>query len=97
MTVKHWIAFAYLIIVSPPLIAQTASPGAKKEREQAAPAQSPQEWQRKYDMALKYPSLEDFYDAMKQEAASKPKALLPDRSGILLVRSALNVFAKNWG
>jgi hypothetical protein len=79
---KLCIVFAFLAITSPPPIAQTASPGAKRRREQAVPAQSPEEWQRKYDMALKYHSLEDFYNAMKQEAASKPKVPLPDWSAI---------------
>jgi len=79
---KQWIVLASLIVVSPPLIAQTASPGANRETGQAAPTQSPEEWQRKYDIASKYRSLEDFYNAMKQEAASKPKGPLPDWSGI---------------
>jgi hypothetical protein len=78
---KHWIALASLIIVSQPLLAQTSVPGAEKETSQAAP-QSPEEWQRKYDMASKYRNLEDFYNALKQEAAKKPKAPLPDWSGI---------------
>jgi hypothetical protein len=79
---KQWIVVTSLIVVSPPLFAQTASHGAKREMGQAAPTQSPGEWQRKYDMAVKYHSLEDFYNALKQEAAGKPKLPLPDWSGI---------------
>lgn len=77
---KPSLMFAFLAVVAPPALrAQTASPGAKQG---GVPTQSPAEWQRKHDMALKYRSLEDFYNAMKKEAAGKPKAPLPDWSGI---------------
>ena len=72
-------ASAFLLIATPLLIAQTAPPGAQQR---AAPAQSAADWQRKHYMALKYHSLEDFYNALKKDAANKPKALLPDWSGI---------------
>lgn len=76
---KQCAASAFLLIATPLLIAQTAPPGAQQG---AAPAQSAADWQRKHDMALKYHSLEDFYNALKKDAANKPKALLPDWSGI---------------
>ena len=79
---KLWIVFSCLIIQSTPLIAQSASPSAQRERAAPRPKQSPAEWQRKHDMALQYHSLADFYAAMKKEAASKPQAPLPDWSGI---------------
>lgn len=75
---KQSFVFAFLVIASPVLAAQTAPPRAQ----QGAQAQSAAEWQRKHDMALKYHSLADFYNAMKKEAASHPKAALPDWSGI---------------
>jgi hypothetical protein len=76
---KQCAVSAFLLIATPLLIAQTAPPGAQQG---AAPAQSAADWQRKHDMALKYHSLEDFYNALKKDAANKPKALLPDWSGI---------------
>src|SRR5712691_8692380 len=79
---KHWIVFAFVAIASPPLIAQTVPQGAQQGGVPQAPPQSAAEWQRKHDMALKYKSLADFYNAMKKEAASKPRAQLPDWSGI---------------
>ena len=75
---KQSLVFAFLVVASPVLAAQTAPPRAQ----QGAQAQSAVEWQRKHDMALKYRSLEDFYNAMKQEDASHPKAPLPDWSGV---------------
>ena len=79
---KRWIVFSCLIIQSAPLIAQSVPPSAQRGPAAAPPKQSPGEWQRKHDMALQYHSLADFYAAMKKEAASKPKAPLPDWSGI---------------
>src|SRR5258708_10320525 len=79
---KLWIVFSFLIIQSSPLIAQSAPPPAQRGPAAAPPKQSPAEWQRKHDMALQYHSLADFYAAMKKEAASKPRAPLPDWSGI---------------
>jgi hypothetical protein len=76
---KQCAASAFLLIATPLLIAQTAPPRAQQG---AAPAQSAADWQRKHDLALKYPSLEDFYDALKKDAASKPRAPLPEWSGI---------------
>jgi len=76
---KQCAASAFLLIATPLLIAQTAPPRAQQG---AAPPQSAADWQRKHDMALKYHSLEDFYNALKKDAANKPKALLPDWSGI---------------
>jgi hypothetical protein len=76
---KQCAASAFLLIATPLLIAQTAPPGAQKG---AAPAQSAADWQRKHDMALKYHGLEDFYNALKKDAANKPRALLPDWLGI---------------
>lgn len=78
---KQCIALAFLASASP-LLAQTAPPGAKQGGAPATPVQSAAEWQRKHDMALKYRSLEDFYNAMKKDAASKPRPPLPDWSGI---------------
>jgi hypothetical protein len=75
---KQCAASAFLLIATPLLIAQTAPPRAQ----QAAPPQSAVDWQRKHDMALKYQSLEDFYNALKKDAANKPKTLSPDWSGI---------------
>jgi len=79
---KQWIVLAFLVIGSPLLMAQTAPVGARQRGAPRPPAQSAAEWQRKHDMALKYGSLEDFYNALKKEAAGKPKASLPDWSGI---------------
>jgi hypothetical protein len=79
---KQSIVFAFLLIASPLLIAQTAPPGAQQGGAPAGPMQSTADWQRKHDTALKYRSLADFYAALKKEAASKPKAPLPDWSGI---------------
>jgi hypothetical protein len=76
---KQCAASAFLLIATPLLIAQTAPPRAQQG---PAPAQSAADWQRKHDIALKYHSLEEFYDALKKDAASKPRALLPDWSGI---------------
>jgi hypothetical protein len=76
---KQCAAFAFLLFATPLLIAQTAPPRAQQG---AAPAQSAADWQRKHDMALRYRSLEDFYDALKKDVASKPRAPLPDWSGI---------------
>lgn len=76
---KQTIVFALLISASPLLMAQTARPGAAQA---GAPVQSAAEWQRKHDMALKYHSLEDFYNALKKDVVNKPKAPLPDWSGI---------------
>jgi len=76
---KQCAASAFLLIATPLLIAQTAPPRAQQG---AAPPQSAADWQRKHDMALKYHSLEDFYNALKKDAANKPKTLLPDWSGI---------------
>ena len=76
---KQCAASAFMLIATPLLIAQTAPPGAQQR---TAPAQSAADWQRKHDMALKYHSLEDFYNALKKDAASKPRAPLPDWSGI---------------
>jgi hypothetical protein len=76
---KQCAASAFLLIATPLLIAQTVLPGAQQG---AAPAQSAADWQRKHDVALKYHSLEDFYNALKKDAASKPRAPLPDWSGI---------------
>src|SRR5260370_27702823 len=78
---KQWIVFAFLVIASPLLIAQTRGPG-NQQRVAPPPVQTAAEWQGRHDMALKYHSLEDFYNALKKEAASKPKAPLPDWSGI---------------
>jgi hypothetical protein len=75
---KQCAVSAFLLIATPLLIAQTAPPRAQ----QAAPPQSAADWQRKHDMAFKYHSLEDFYNALKKDAANKPKTLLPDWSGI---------------
>jgi hypothetical protein len=44
---KFWIVFAFLAIISLPLIAQTASPEAKRETGQAAPTRSPKEYTEK--------------------------------------------------
>ncbi len=79
---KQWIVLAFVAIASPPLIAQTALPGAQQKRAPGPPTQSATEWQRKHDMALKFESLVDFYNAMKKEAASKQRAPLPDWAGI---------------
>jgi hypothetical protein len=79
---KQWIIFAFLVIASPLLFAQTAPPRAQQGGASGAPMQASADWQRKHDMALKYRSLADFYDAMKKEAASKSRAPLPDWSGI---------------
>ena len=76
------IAWASLLIAGPLLLAQTAPPTAQQGKMSAPPRQSPAEWQRKHDMALQYHSLADFYAAMKKDAASKPRAPLPDWSGI---------------
>ena len=76
---KQCAASAFLLIATPLLIARTAPPRAQQR---AVPAQSAVDWQRKHDMALKYHSLEDFYNALKKDAANKPKTLLPDWSGI---------------
>jgi len=78
---KQWIVFAFLVIASPLLIAQTRGPG-NQQRVAPPPVQTAAEWQGRHDMALTYHSLEDFYNALKKEAASKPKAPLPDWSGI---------------
>src|SRR5438309_3807842 len=78
---KQWVVFAFPVIASPLLIAQT-TPQGSRQGGAARPAQTPAEWQRKHDTALKYRSLEDFYNALKKEAASKPKAPLPEWSGI---------------
>jgi hypothetical protein len=79
---KQWILLAALIVASPPLLAQAPVPAASTQGQQVAPKQSPEEWQRKHDEALKYHSLEDFYNAMKKDAAGKPKLPLPDWSGL---------------
>lgn len=79
MILKQPIVFAFLVVAPPWLIAQTAPSAAQRG---GASAQSAAEWQRKHDMALKYRSLEDFYSAMKKDAVRKPKAPLPDWSGI---------------
>jgi len=78
---KQWVVFAFLVIASPLLIAQTTRQGSQQGGA-PRPAQTPTEWQRKHDMVLKYRSLEDYYNALKKEAASVPKAPLPDWSGI---------------
>jgi hypothetical protein len=78
----RWNLFAFLLIVSPALFAQTAPPAAQQGNAPVVPKQSQAEWQRKYDMALKYKSLFEFYTAMQKEAASKPRMPLPDWSGI---------------
>jgi len=85
---KQWIVLAFVAIASPALIAQTAPPGAQQGGVPQAAPQSAAEWQRKHDMALKHKSLADFYNAMKKEAASKPRAPLPDWSGIWTADSA---------
>src|SRR5437016_373955 len=79
---RRFIVFAFLVVASPRLMAQTARPGSQQAGASKAPVQSAADWQRKHDMALKYKSLANFYDAMKKEAASKPRAPLPDWSGI---------------
>ncbi|PYU29313.1 MAG: hypothetical protein DMG32_00300 [Acidobacteria bacterium] len=79
---KQWIAFSFLVITSPLLVAQTPPPGAQQAGGPGAPRQATADWQRKHDMALKYRSLADFYAALTKEAASKPKASLPDWTGI---------------
>jgi hypothetical protein len=79
---KQGIFFAFLVVASASLIAQTDPPGAQQGRAPGPPIQSIAEWQRKHDMALKYRSLADFYAAMKKEAASKQRAPLPDWTGI---------------
>ena len=79
---KQWIVLAFVVIASPSLIAQTAPRGAQQGGVPQAPPQSAAEWHRKHDLALQYKSLADFYNAMKKEAASKPRVPLPDWSGI---------------
>src|SRR5260370_28643950 len=79
---KQWIVFAFVAIASPPLIAQTAPPGAQQGGVSQALPQSAAEWRRKHDMALQYRSLADFYAAMKKESPSKQRAPLPDWAGI---------------
>ena len=81
--IKRWTALAFLAMASPLFTsAQTAPPAAPNQ----PPMQSPAEWQRKHDMALKYPTLESFYLALKKDAASKSKSsaapALPDWSGL---------------
>lgn len=78
----RWNLFALLLIASPSLLAQTSSSAAQQGNAPVVPKQSPAEWQRKHDMALKYKSLSEFYTAMQKEAASKPRMPLPDWSGI---------------
>jgi hypothetical protein len=65
-----------LLLVSPMLAIAQAAPQAGQ------PAQSAAEWQRKHDMALKYPNLEAFFNGLKKDAAGTPKAALPDWSGV---------------
>ena len=80
---KQWIVSTFLVVVACPLLmAQAGAAGAQQGGAPGAPTQARGDWQRKHDMALKYRSLEEFYNAMKKEAASKPKAPLPDWSGI---------------
>lgn len=87
--------FALPVIASPLLFAQTVL-SAPQGGASAALTQSPAEWQRKHDMALKYRSLEDFYNALKKDAANKPKEALPDWSG-LWTADALDSFDKCLG
>ena len=77
---KQWTVLAFLVIGSPVLIA--APQQAPQGGTSGARTESTAEWQRKHDMALKYKSLADFYDTLKKEAANKPRAPLPDWSGI---------------
>jgi len=81
--IKRWIALAFMAMTSPLLVAAQTAPPATPNR---APMQSPMEWQRKHDMALKYPMLADFYASLKKEAASKRQSsappALPDWSGL---------------
>jgi len=58
------------------LAAQTAPP--------ARPSQTTAEWQKKHDMALKYPTLAAFYAALKQDASKRQTSAsaLPDWSGL---------------
>jgi hypothetical protein len=59
---KQWIVLAFVAIVSPPLIAQTAPPSVQQRGVPQAAPQPAAEWQRKHDMTLKYKSLADFYN-----------------------------------
>lgn len=82
ITIKMSIAFAFVAVASPMFVAAQAPPAV-------APSQSPTEWQSKHDMALRYPTLWDFYVALK-DAASKRQAGLapaavPDWSGLWTV------------
>src|SRR5260221_3575899 len=79
---KQWIMLAFVLVASPPLIAQTASPAAQQGGGPEASQQPAAKWQRKRDMTLQYRSLADFYAAMKKESASKQRAPLPDWAGI---------------
>jgi hypothetical protein len=79
---NQWTVFAFLLVASPPLLAQTAPSAAQQGKASVTPRQSVAEWQRKHDLALQYKNLSDFYAAMKKEAASKPRAPLPDWTGI---------------
>jgi hypothetical protein len=68
-------AIAFVALLSPVLLAaQTAPPTP----------QSPAEWQKKHDMALKYPTLAAFYAALKQDASKRQTSppALPDWSGL---------------
>lgn len=76
-------ALAVVVSASPLFVsAQTVRPAGAPNQPAAAPAQSLAEWQRKHDMALQYSDLEAFYKALQKEAANKPKAPLPDWTGI---------------
>ena len=83
-----WTISAFLLITSPPLLAQTAPSAAPQGKAPVTPKQSVAEWQRKHDLALPYKSLADFYAAMKKQAESKPRAPLPDWTGIWTADSA---------
>jgi hypothetical protein len=80
--INRWIVFSF-VVASPLLVcAQTPTPPTQDQPSM----QSPAEWQRKQDMAVKYPTLADFYAALKKEAASKRQSsappALPDWTGL---------------
>jgi hypothetical protein len=70
--IKKAIAFVFMAMAS--AVIAVAQPPSQD-------IQSPADWKRKHDMAIKYRNLGDFYAALK-DAANKQPASLPDWTGI---------------
>lgn len=87
--INRWTALALALMASPLLVSAQAPP-AQGAANQAPMGQSAAEWQRKQDMALKYPTLEAFYAALKAEA--KAPASMPDWSGLWTSAGGGNLF-----